>query len=253
MTDFRVVIPARYGSTRLPGKPLIDLAGKPMIVRVVEQVMRSDANDIVVAIDDERVEHALKATAARTVMTDANHVSGSDRVMEVASRNNWESDELIVNVQGDEPLIPPTVVNQVADLLADGRHDVATLYATIDERSDVFDPNIVKLTSTTAGSALYFSRAPVPWLRGDFDKGEQGEIGADWKRHIGIYAYRLSALQAFVALPRGRLESAESLEQLRFLEHGYSIAVDEATFEVPAGVDTQADADRVISRLLEAP
>ena len=131
MTDFRVVIPARYGSTRLPGKPLIDLAGKPMIVRVVEQVMRSDANDIVVAIDDERVEHAVKATGARTVMTDANHVSGSDRVMEVASRNNWESDELIVNVQGDEPLIPPMVVNQVADLLADGRHDVATLYLSL--------------------------------------------------------------------------------------------------------------------------
>ena len=114
MTDFRVVIPARYGSTRLPGKPLIDLAGKPMIVRVVEQVMRSDANDIVVAIDDERVEYAVKATGVRTVMTDANHVSGSDRVMEVASKNNWESDELIVNVQGDEPLIPPMIVNPVS-------------------------------------------------------------------------------------------------------------------------------------------
>jgi len=162
VSEFRVVIPARYGSTRLPGKPLIDLAGKPMIVRVVEQVTQSDAIDIVVATDDERVEQVVKTTAARAVMTDANHVSGSDRVMEVARCNNWGSNELVVNVQGDEPLIPPTVINQVASLLADGRHDVATLYATINERTDVFDPNVVKLATTTEGSALYFSRAPMP-------------------------------------------------------------------------------------------
>jgi len=252
VSDFRVVIPARYGSTRLPGKPLIDLAGKPMIVRVVEQVTQSDAIDIVVATDDERVEQVVKTTAARAVMTDANHVSGSDRVMEVARRNNWGSNELVVNVQGDEPLIPPTVINQVASLLADGRHDVATLYATINARTDVFDPNIVKLAATTKGSALYFSRAPMPWLRDNFDKGEQGVIGDGWKRHIGIYAYRLSALETFVALPRGRLESVESLEQLRFLENGYSIAVSEAVHDVPQGVDTQVDADRVIARLREA-
>jgi 3-deoxy-manno-octulosonate cytidylyltransferase (CMP-KDO synthetase) len=172
--------------------------------------------------------------------------------MEVARRNNWGSNELVVNVQGDEPLIPPTVINQVASLLADGRHDVATLYATINERTDVFDPNVVKLAATTEGSALYFSRAPMPWLRDNFEKGEQGVIGDGWKRHIGIYAYRLSALEAFVALPRGRLESVESLEQLRFLENGYSIAVSEAVHEVPQGVDTQVDADRVIARLREA-
>jgi 3-deoxy-manno-octulosonate cytidylyltransferase (CMP-KDO synthetase) len=185
-------------------------------------------------------------------MTDANHVSGSDRVMEVARCNNWGSNELVVNVQGDEPLIPPTVINQVASLLADGRHDVATLYATINERTDVFDPNVVKLAATTEGSALYFSRAPMPWLRDNFDKGKQGVIGDGWKRHIGIYAYRLSALEAFVGLPQGRLESVESLEQLRFLENGYSIAVSEALHEVPQGVDTQVDADRVIARLREA-
>ncbi|MFP6795540.1 MAG: 3-deoxy-manno-octulosonate cytidylyltransferase [Pseudomonadales bacterium] len=252
MTEFRVVIPARYGSTRMPGKPLVDLAGKPMIVRVVEQVMQSDAVDVVVATDDERVENVVKLTGARAVMTDTKHASGSDRVMEVARRNNWERDELVVNVQGDEPLIPPSVINQVASLLADGRHDVATLYATMKERADVFDPNIVKLAVTTEGSALYFSRAPIPWLRDDFDRGAQGVIGVGWKRHIGIYAYRLSALEAFVALPPGRLETVESLEQLRFLENGYSIAVSEAVHAVPGGVDTQIDADRVIARLREA-
>ncbi|SUZ54638.1 uncharacterized protein METZ01_LOCUS7492, partial [marine metagenome] len=247
-----VVIPARYGSTRLPGKPLVDLAGKPMIVRVVEQVMQSDAIEVVVATDDERVEHVVTTAGARAVMTDANHMSGSDRILEVAHHQNWGSNEVVVNVQGDEPLIPPVVINQVASLLHDGRHDVATLYAPIKERSEVFDPNIVKLTTTTEGSALYFSRAPIPWLRGEFDQNGQGVIGAGWKRHIGIYAYRLSALEAFVALPQGGLESVESLEQLRFLERGYKIIANEAICEVPAGVDTEADADRVIASLRNA-
>lgn len=249
MSTFKVVIPARYASTRLPGKPLIDLAGTTMIERVVMRALDSHASEVVVATDDERVAQAVARTPARALMTDPDHASGSDRVMEVASVSGWANDEVIVNVQGDEPLIPPGVIDQVAGLLEAGAFDVATLSEPISVRGDVFNPNIVKVVASASGSAMYFSRAPIPWARGDFDAGAIGVIGHHWRRHIGIYAYRVGALARFVALPRSPIEQTEELEQMRFLENDISIAVQESVEPVPGGVDTQEDADRVIEML----
>ena len=248
---YRVVIPARYGSTRLPGKPLIDIAGKPMIVRVAEQALRSRAAGVVVATDDRRVVDAMRGSHAEAVLTRGDHRSGSDRVMEVVG--TWPDDAVVVNVQGDEPLIPPGVIDQVAGLIDDDC-DVATLSEPIVESADVFDPNIVKVVADRRGRALYFSRAPIPWQRDGFGAGSAprmwaagacARIGTDWRRHIGIYAYRVAALRAFVAYPPSRLEQLEALEQLRFLDHGHAIAVGIAQAPVPGGVDTPADADRV--------
>ena len=242
--SFQVVIPARYGSTRLPGKPLIDLAGKPMIVRVAERALASAAAGVTVATDDARIAAAVEGTGARAVATGADHVSGSDRVMEVADRQGWSSDQIVVNVQGDEPLIPPAVIDQVAALVQDGDCAVGTLCEPIARPQDVFDPAIVKAVADARGCALYFSRAPIPWHRDAFPDPPQ--LGGDgWKRHIGIYAYRVGALRDFVGWPPGTLEQIESLEQLRFLENGRAIALAEAVEPVPGGVDTPEDAARL--------
>ena len=239
---YRVVIPARYGSTRLPGKPLVDIVGKPMIVRVAEQALRSRASRVVVATDDSRVVDAIRGSGAEAVLTRSDHRSGSDRVMEVAAA--WSDDEIVVNVQGDEPLIPPVVIDQVAALIGD-QCEVATLSEPITEPADVFDANIVKVVVDRRGRALYFSRAPIPWQRNAFGDGTPPRIGGEWRRHIGIYAYRVGALRAFVSYPPSRLEEIEALEQLRLLDHGHAIAVGTADAPVPGGVDTPADADRV--------
>ena len=252
MTGFSVVIPARFASTRLPGKPLEDIGGMPMIVRVAAQAARSGAGRVVVATDDRRVLSALAAASASApvegAMTASGHPSGSDRTMEVAEREGWPDDHVVVNVQGDEPLIPPAVIDQVAALLqAAPSRDVATLSEPLETLEDVFDENVVKVVVSRGGRALYFSRAPVPFARGRFD-GRRGALPSDvggWRRHVGIYAYRVRALRRFVALPRGAFEATESLEQLRFLENDIDIVVGDAVAPVPGGVDTPADLERV--------
>ena len=250
LVRFSVVIPARYGSTRLPGKPLIHIAGKPMIVRVAEQALGSQAAGVVVATDDCRVVDALRGSGAEAMLTRGDHRSGSDRVMEVVAAKGWPDDEIVVNVQGDEPLIPPVVIDQVAALI-DDECDIATLSEPITVPGDVFDPNIVKVVTDQRGRALYFSRAPIPWHRETFGGGTPPRIGGSWRRHIGIYAYRAGALRAFVSYPPGRLETLEALEQLRFMDQGHAIAVADAEAPVPGGVDTPADVDRVLGVLLD--
>lgn len=253
---FHVVIPARYASTRLPGKPLADLGGQPMIVRVVGRAARSGAASVIVASDDERVIKAVRDAGGAACLTRADHPSGSDRVMEVAEANAWPDDAIIVNVQGDEPLLPPAVVGQVAGLLAGGAGvDVATLHEPIQDYAEVFDPNVVKVVEDANGRARYFSRAPIPYHRAWFADGPpSGPVPDDapWRRHVGIYAYRVGALRRFVDLPPGRLEGIESLEQLRLLENGLDICIAAAIEAVPGGVDTPEDLARVRRQLMRA-
>ena len=245
MSDFSVVVPARFASTRLPGKPLAQIAGRPMIAHVASRVAESGARDIVVATDDARVLQVAASTDARALMTREDHASGSDRVMEVAEACGWPDDHVVVNVQGDEPLIPPAVIGQVAGILDRSTGvDVATLSERLHDSRDILDENIVKVVVAASGCALYFSRAPIPYLRGGIPASASGREPG-WRRHIGIYSYRVAALRRFVTLPVGRLERTESLEQLRFLENGMSIAVEEALAPVPGGVDTPADLERV--------
>lgn len=223
-----------------------------MVVRVAERALASSAEKVVVATDDARVLDVLAATPAAAVMTRDDHPTGSDRVMEVVEQQGWADDDIVVNVQGDEPLIPPTVIDQVASLLRDGSCGVATLYEPIARGEDVFDPNIVKVVANRVGRALYFSRAPMPWWRDGFrasDVPDIADVGTGWKRHIGIYAYRVAALREFVHWPPSTLEETEALEQLRLLDHGRAIAVAKAVAPVPGGVDTPADFDRVRAAL----
>lgn len=249
--DFKVVIPARYGSSRLPGKPLADLAGQPMIVRVARQAARSGASEVVVATDDQRVLAAVTAAGLTACITRDDHPSGSDRVMEVVDRCGWRDDDVVINVQGDEPLIPPAVIEQVAGLLRHGSVAVATLCEPLHELSEVFDPNVVKVVAGADGCAIYFSRAAIPYARDAF-AAHAGERPAGplprqdaWHRHIGIYGYRVHALRRFVELPPGELERLESLEQLRLVENGLAIRLAVAVAPVPGGVDTEADLERV--------
>lgn len=249
--SFSVIIPARFGSTRLPGKPLLDIAGKPMIQRVYEQAVQSKASRVVIATDDQRILDAAGAFGAEVVMTAVNHESGTDRLQEVVAKLNFAGDDIVVNVQGDEPLIPPAVINQVADnLAAHPRAGIATLVEKIGDVESVFNPNIVKVVTDQSGDALYFSRAPIPWCRDSF--GETAPVipqGAEYFRHIGIYAYRVELLHRFVTWPPGRLEQIERLEQLRAMENGVVIAVAEAVATIPGGVDTEADLDAVRKHL----
>ena len=243
---FHVVVPARYGSTRLPGKPLLDLLGKTMIQRVALQAMKSSAEVVVVATDDSRVAESAVDSGSEALITSSEHASGSDRVMEVAEKFDWGDDEIVVNVQGDEPLIPSEVIDQVAAVLHSQEDvGVATLMEAINDAEDVFNPNVVKVAIDARGRALYFSRAPIPWSRDQFGNDHAVELNSNWFRHIGIYAYRVWALRKFVNLPRSVLETIESLEQLRFLENGVPIAVQNAVLPVPGGVDTPQDAERV--------
>lgn len=249
MSDFKVVVPARFGSSRLPGKPLADIDGVPMVVHVVRRALRSGAAEVVIATDDDRVRAAAEQAGCDVQMTRTDHASGSDRVMEVATAREWPQDTVVVNVQGDEPLIPPEVIAQVAGLLDDDPLvAVATLCEPIVDRAAVFDPNVVKVVAGADGFARYFSRAPVPYARDAFGDGmRQGPLpaGTPWWRHIGIYGYRLAALARFVALPVGTLERAESLEQLRLVEAGIGIRIAPAAAAVPGGVDTAEDLERV--------
>ncbi len=241
---FIVIIPSRYASTRLPRKPLLDIAGKPMMQHVWERARLSGASEVYIATDHPEIRAVAEAFGAKVCMTSEKHESGTDRLQEVVSQLGCAPDQVVVNVQGDEPLIPPEVINQVAGLMANA--EMATLFETVAASEQVFDPNVVKLVADDAGRALYFSRAPIPWNRDAFANG--GRAVADlslYKRHIGIYGYRASLLNRFVGWPVGELEKIEKLEQLRALGHGVTIRVDRACREIPGGVDTQADLDRV--------
>lgn len=250
---FTVVIPARYASTRLPGKPLQLIAGKPMIQWVWEQACKSSAERVVVATDDPRIVEACQGFGAEALLTREDHNSGTDRLAEVAAQLGLAADAIVVNVQGDEPLIPPSVINQVAaNLAAHTEARMATLAEPIENVQTLFNPNVVKVVSDLNGLALTFSRATLPWARDAFAQSrEQLPEGVPYRRHIGIYAYRAGFLHDFVSWGPCWLENTESLEQLRALWHGVRIHVGDAVEAPPTGVDTAEDLERV-RRLLEA-
>ncbi|MGE5154687.1 MAG: 3-deoxy-manno-octulosonate cytidylyltransferase [Bdellovibrio bacteriovorus] len=246
-----MVIPARYGSTRLPGKPLLPLAGKPMIQHVVERARASGAEEVVVATDDRRIQDACAAFGTEALVTRADHVSGSDRIAEVIERRGWSQETIVVNLQGDEPMMPATLVDQVASNLAQ-RPDIgmATLAHRITDTEALFDPHLVKVVTDAAGFALYFSRAPIPWHRDEFLGPRAALPGAvPFLRHIGLYAYRAGFLRRYVAWAPSPLEMAESLEQLRVLWHGERIHVGVAAETPGPGVDTTQDLARVAALL----
>lgn len=249
MSSFIVIIPARYASTRLPGKPLRDIAGLSMIQRVWQQALKSDAAQVVIATDDSRIEQAAQAFGAQVCMTRADHVSGTDRLQEVAQQLGLTDQQLVINVQGDEPLIPPAVINQVAENLAKNpQAGVSTLCEPIGTVADFLNPNAVKVVSDKQGMACYFSRAPVPWPRDHFQAGQTSMPELDLaRRHIGIYGYRVAQLNSFVTWPVAPLEQAESLEQLRFMWNGIGIHVADAVEPVPAGIDTEEDLQAAIN------
>ncbi|MEE4150908.1 3-deoxy-manno-octulosonate cytidylyltransferase [Pseudomonas viridiflava] len=251
-TDFTVVIPARYGSSRFPGKPLKVIAGKPMVQLVWEQARKSSAQRVVVATDDVRIFEACQAFGAEVLMTRDDHNSGTDRLAEVATQLGLAPDAIVVNVQGDEPMIPPAVIDQVAsNLAAHPEAGISTLAEPIDDVAALFNPNVVKVSSDINGLALTFSRAPLPWAR-DALAANRDELpaGVPLRRHIGIYAYRAGFLHDFVSWGPCMLENTENLEQLRALWNGVRIHVADAREAPPAGVDTPEDLERV-RRLLE--
>lgn len=247
---FVAVIPARFGSTRLPGKPLLDIAGEPMVAHVWRRAQQSAASRVVIATDDSRIQAAMEALGADVVMTRADHPSGTDRLAEVAEKLALPDETLVVNVQGDEPLIPPALINQVAERLADDEGaSIATLAESISDVETLFNPNVVKVVRRFDGRALYFSRAPIPWDRERF-AAQPALLETDaWLRHIGIYAYRASFLYAYRDWPPATLEQLEQLEQLRALQHGHAIQVALACEANPAGVDTAEDLERVRAHL----
>ncbi|AUU21496.1 MULTISPECIES: 3-deoxy-manno-octulosonate cytidylyltransferase [Aeromonas] len=246
--SFVVVIPARYASTRLPGKPLADIHGKPMVQHVVEKALQSGADRVIVATDDERVQQALAPFAAaagfEVCMTSPDHQSGTERLAEVCRHYGFAADTIIVNVQGDEPLIPPVIIRQVADNLAAASAPMATLSVPIRDAEEAFNPNAVKVVTDREGYALYFSRASIPWDRDRFAQSRE-QIGDHYQRHIGIYAYRAGFIQRYVDWAPSVLEQVEALEQLRVLWYGEKIHVAQALQAPPVGVDTQADLDKV--------
>ncbi len=246
---FTVVIPARFGAQRLPGKPLADLNGKPLLLHVCARAQESGAAEVIVATDDARIQDACRGAGVEVEMTSLHHASGTDRIAEVATRRDWNDSALVVNLQGDEPMMPPADIEQTARLLESGA-DMSTLCTPIHELAELLNPNVVKVVANGQGRALYFSRAPVPWNRDGANAGlasQQQHQGA--LRHIGIYGYRVAALKRLAATPPCELEQIERLEQLRALWLGMSIAVDVAR-EVPGpSVDTPEDLKRVATLL----
>ncbi|MEL0628760.1 3-deoxy-manno-octulosonate cytidylyltransferase [Psychromonas aquatilis] len=255
--SFIVIIPARYQSTRLPAKPVADILGKTMVERVAEQALKSGAKQVIVATDDQRIVDVLNNIENVDVcLTSKDHESGTDRLAEVCQQYQFDENEIIVNVQGDEPLIPPSVIKQVATNLANNQQaSVATLSAPIADQADAFNINAVKVVTDKNNLALYFSRATTPWDRDNFTEENKQTNNIDLQhlqRHIGIYAYRVSFLQQYSGLSVSPLEVIEKLEQLRVLWHGYKIHVDTACEVPPAGVDTIEDLQRVIAVLSES-
>lgn len=251
--DFTVIIPARYAATRLPGKPLADLGGRPLLQWVHERALASGAARVVVATDDARIEAAARAFGAEVVMTSPEHRSGTDRIADAARQLGLPDDALVVNVQGDEPLMPPPLIRQVAgNLAAHPAADMATLSQRILTLSDLASPHVVKVVCDREGYALYFSRALIPQPRDGMPEAEHlADAVPGWQRHIGIYAYRVGFLRAFVHWPPAALESTEMLEQLRALWNGASIHVAEACAPAPVGVDTPDDLARLRERVAQ--
>lgn len=253
--EFVVAIPARFAATRLPGKPLRLLAGEPLILHVARRALAAGAREVWVAADDARIADALKGSGVRVAMTSPQHLSGSDRLAECAGIAGWDDDTIVVNLQGDEPFAPAAGIRAVVETLQASQAEMSTLAAVITDAQTLFDPNVVKLVCThdsraDYGDALYFSRAPIPWPRDAFTH-DRSALPADgvWLRHIGIYGYRAGFLKRFAALPPGRLERIESLEQLRALEAGFRIAVGLTPEPFPGGVDTPEDLARAEHRL----
>jgi len=251
---FKVVIPARYGSTRLPGKPLLDIAGKPMIAHVCQRAIEAEADEVVVATDDQRIFDQVTTLGLNVVMTDANHQSGTERITEVAVKMGWDDDAIVVNLQGDEPLIPPAYIRDVALALGgQSQAGIATLAAKINESEEIFNPNAVKVVLNHAGYALYFSRAAIPWDRNAFSMcGGEPSHSMPYLRHIGMYAYRVKFLKDYCSWQASELEAVESLEQLRILWYGQQILVKTVAKAPEAGVDTQADLERVERTILNS-
>lgn len=245
MPPFVVAIPARYGSTRLPAKPLRGIAGVPMVVRVAQRALQAGAMEVVVATDDARISEALAGQGVKVCMTRADHVSGSDRLAECAAQCGWADDAIVVNLQGDEPFAPAAGIRAVAQALAEDDAPMATLATPITSAHELFDPNVVKLVRDARDRALYFSRAPLPWARDAFAANREAlPSDVPFLRHIGIYAYRAGFLHRYTQFARTPLEQAESLEQLRVLEHGHAIAVRLTPEPFPPGIDTEADLAR---------
>lgn len=239
---YHVVIPARYSSTRLPAKALAEIAGKPMVYWVWRQALQSGAASVTVATDDERIQSALKPHGVNTLMTRVDHPSGTDRLAEVADAKGWAEDSVVVNLQGDEPLMPVANIDQVAQLLlANPSASISTLCEPISTHALFVDPSVVKVVSDALGRAQYFSRSPIPHVR----DGNQGSVPSEARRHIGLYAYRAGFLSEFTSGSVAPYEKLESLEQLRALHAGHEIRVADARESVPAGVDTQADLEAV--------
>ncbi|MEZ5484267.1 MAG: 3-deoxy-manno-octulosonate cytidylyltransferase [Lysobacteraceae bacterium] len=251
--DFVVAIPARYGSTRLPGKPLRLIAGEPMIRHVVRRATEAGAAEVVVATDDSRIAEAVAAMNIAVCMTSSDHASGTDRLAECVAQRGWDAGRIVVNLQGDEPLAPPAAIRAVAACLAGSDAPMATLAVPISDSAQLFDPNCVKLVRDDRGRALYFSRAPLPWARDAFagNRVDLPAVGAGegWLRHVGLYAYRAGFLPRFAAMPASWLERIESLEQLRVLQAGLPIAVDLSPVPIPHGVDTEDDLAAVEARI----
>ncbi len=242
--SFTVIIPARYQSTRLPGKPLADIGGKPMVQWVYEQACKSGADKVIVATDDQRVFDAVQVFGGEVCMTRSDHQSGTERLAEVVEKYNLADDHIVVNVQGDEPLIPDTIIRQVADNLAHKNAPMATLAVEIDHEDEVFNPNAVKVVTDKDGYAMYFSRASIPWDRDHFAQ-QPAQIHHNLLRHIGIYAYRAGFINTYINWQPTALEQIEALEQLRVLWYGEKIHVDVAIDAPPAGVDTPEDLEKV--------
>ncbi|MFC0153697.1 3-deoxy-manno-octulosonate cytidylyltransferase [Xanthomonas dyei] len=252
--DFVVAIPARYASTRLPGKPLQSIGDRPMIQYVAERALSAGAREVWVATDDVRISDAIEGVpGVHVAMTGSDHVSGTDRLAECARIAGWDTDTCVVNLQGDEPFAPAAGIRAVAELLLRSGAEMATLAAQVESAHDLFDPNVVKLVRSASGDALYFSRAPIPWHRDSFasQRDRLPEEG-QWLRHIGIYAYRAGFLQQFAAMPPGLLERIESLEQLRAMEAGHRIAVALTPEQFPPGIDTPDDLARAQARVASA-
>ena len=254
---FVVIIPARYASTRLPGKLLLDVAGKPLIQRVYEQAIESHAQRVIIATDDERIRSVAQGFGAEVCMTSSQHRSGTERLAEVCQKEQFSDDTVVVNLQGDEPLVPPQLLDQAANnLLRYTQASMATLCVRIHDIEEVLNPHAVKVVFDNTGYALYFSRAPIPWDRDDFPdaiteftehKDRLNLHRVNYYRHIGLYAYRAGFIQQYISWEPGPLETVEALEQLRVLYHGHRIHVEAACAEPGLGIDTQADLETVIA------
>ena len=249
LTGYKLVIPARFASTRLPGKPLLEIAGKPLVQHVIEAAQQSKAEEIVLATDDVRIGAVGAALGVRVVMTSADHATGTDRLAEVVDCLGWGDEVVVVNLQGDEPLIPPDLLDRLAsNLLMYPQAGMATLCTPIHDARDMFDPHVVKLVRDMQGFAMYFSRAPIPWERDRFGV-EEGAAHEHGLRHLGLYAYRAGFLRSFATWPEAPMEGLEKLEQLRALWHGVRIHVDQVDEPPGHGVDTEADRLRVAALL----